>query len=109
LIPGRKEVEVLKRNQSLITAFQRPATLKMKHVYLALVRPIAYLVVLVSFISLFSIYYRCPKAFQSQPLDPWFTNNDQRDVYLTLIHLENPCCPASLLKAALFNRALEDI
>lgn len=81
----------------------------MKQVYLALVGPIAYLVVLVGFISLFNIYYRRPKGLQSMPLDPWFDNNHQRDVYLTLIHLQNPSCPSSLLKAALFNRALEDI
>jgi translocation protein SEC66 len=81
----------------------------MKHISLALIGPIAYLVVLVSSISLFSIYYRRRKALQSQRLDPWFTNNHEREIYLTLIHLENPRGPPSLLKAALFNRAQEDI
>jgi translocation protein SEC66 len=81
----------------------------MKQISLALIGPIAYFVVLVGSIFLFSIYYRHRKALQSQPLDPWFTNNHQRDVYLSLIHLENPPCPSSLLKAALFNRAHKDI
>jgi translocation protein SEC66 len=81
----------------------------MMQISFVLIGPIAYFVVLVASLSLFSIYYRRRKALQSQPLDPWFTNNHQRDVYLTLIHLENPPCPPSLLKAALFNRAHEDI
>jgi translocation protein SEC66 len=81
----------------------------MRQLFFTLIGPIAYLIVLVGSISLFSIYYRRWKASQSQPLDPWFTQNHQRDVYLTLMHLENSRCPPSLLKAALFNRAHEDI
>jgi len=73
------------------------------------IAPIAYLVFVVGSLAAFSTFYRRRKAQQSKNLEPWFPPNHERDVYLTLIHLENPACPPSLLKAALFERAREDI
>ena len=60
-------------------------------------------------LAVFSTYYRHRKALQSKTLDPWFPTHHERDIYLTLLHLEDPPAPPSLLRAALFNRAQEDI
>ena len=76
---------------------------------LSSVVPIAYLVLVLGSLAIFSSVYRRRKALQSSNLEPWFPNHHQRDVYLTLLHLENPPCPPKLLKAALFERAREDI
>jgi translocation protein SEC66 len=73
------------------------------------IAPVAYLVLVLGSLAIFSTFYRRRKAQQSQNLEPWFPNHHERDVYLTLLHLENPACPPSLLKAALFQRAREDI
>jgi len=42
-------------------------------------------------------------------LEPWFGPHYSRDIYLTLLHQENPKVPDSILKAALIRRATEDI
>jgi translocation protein SEC66 len=73
------------------------------------IAPIAYLVLVLGSLTLFSTFYRRRKAEQSKNLEPWFPTHHERDVYLTLLHLENPACPPSFLKAALFQRAREDL
>lgn len=52
----------------------------------------------------------------SSSLEPWFPPHLERDIYLSLLHLEPepgkdkpPAVPDSILKAALLSRALEDI
>ena len=73
------------------------------------VAPIAYLILVLGSLTIFSTVYRRRKALQSASLEPWFPNHHERDVYLTLLHLENPPCPPKLLKTALLERAREDI
>ncbi len=53
---------------------------------------------------------------QSATLAPWFPPHTQRDIYLSLLHLEPeegekkvPLVPDSLKRAALLRRAFEDI
>lgn len=55
-------------------------------------------------------------AAESANLTPWFGPNLQRNIYLTLLHLDpedgkekSPRIPDSVLKAALLRRAVEDI
>ena len=69
---------------------------------------IAYLILVLGSLTVFSTVYRRRKALQSANLEPWFPPNRERDVYLTLLHLDSPC-PPKLLKAALLERAKEDI
>lgn len=73
------------------------------------IAPIAYLVLVLGSFILFSTFYRRRKAEQSKNVEPWFPTHHERDVYLTLLHLESPPSPPSLLKAALFQRAREDL
>jgi translocation protein SEC66 len=68
----------------------------------------AYLFLTLGSLAIFSTVYRRRKAQQSQNLEPWFPNHRERDIYLTLLHLD-PVCPPRLLKAALLERAREDI
>jgi translocation protein SEC66 len=72
------------------------------------IAPIAYLILVLGSLSIFSTVYRRRKARQSSSLEPWFPPNRQRDIYLTLLHLD-PACPPKALKAALLERAREDI
>jgi translocation protein SEC66 len=53
---------------------------------------------------------------KSTTLEPWFGPHLQRDIYLSLLHIEpepgqekSPAIPDSILKAALLQRAIEDI
>lgn len=71
--------------------------------------PVAYLVLVLGSLIIFSIFYRRRKALQSSNLEPWFPQHRERDVYLSLLHLESPTCPPKLLKSALFERAREDV
>ncbi|KZZ89426.1 Sec62/63 complex, subunit Sec66 [Moelleriella libera RCEF 2490] len=78
--------------------------------------PLAYLMVLGGALMTFSTIYRKRKAAESANLTPWFGPNLQRNVYLTLLHLDpedgkekSPRIPDSVLKAALLRRAVEDI
>lgn len=55
-------------------------------------------------------------AAESANLAPWFGPNLQRNVYLSLLHMDpedgnqkSPRVPDSVLKAALLRRAVEDI
>ncbi|KAL8874219.1 MAG: hypothetical protein Q9174_000411 [Haloplaca sp. 1 TL-2023] len=84
--------------------------------WLSLTVPIAYLGVLVGSLATFSSLYRKRKAAKSASLEPWFAPHLQRDIYLSLLHLEpepgkdkSPTVPDGVLKAALLQRATEDI
>lgn len=78
--------------------------------------PFAYLGLLVGSLATFSSLYRKRKASKSTSLEPWFDPHVQRNIYLSLLHLEpqpgqekaTPV-PDSILKAALLQRAAEDI
>jgi translocation protein SEC66 len=98
-----------------------------------LLLPSAYVVVLVGSLMTFSTIYRKRKAgmlsatsdldkklnlctAQSASLAPWFGPHLQRNVYLSLLHLEpaegsekTPKVPDSVLRAALLRRAVEDV
>lgn len=76
--------------------------------------PFAYVLVLGSALMTFSTIYRKRKAAESANLAPWFGPHLQRNVYLSLLHLEDgsekgPKIPESVLRAALLRRAVEDI
>ncbi|KAF1941610.1 hypothetical protein EJ02DRAFT_454996 [Clathrospora elynae] len=71
--------------------------------------PIAYLVILIGSLGVFSNLYRKRKAATAASLEPWFPPHLQRNVYLSLLHMEDPKVPDSILKAALLRRATEDI
>jgi len=81
--------------------------------WLALSIPFAYLGILVGSLAVFSNLYRKNKAARAASLAPWFSSHLQRNIYLTLLHLEpeagSPKVPDSVLKAALLRRATEDI
>jgi translocation protein SEC66 len=72
------------------------------------IAPIAYLILLLGSLTVFSTIYRRRRALQSSNLEPWFTQHKERDIYLTLLHLDTPVSP-KLLKAALLERTREDI
>ncbi|KAK4237849.1 Sec62/63 complex, subunit Sec66 [Achaetomium macrosporum] len=81
-----------------------------------LLLPLAYLVVLVGTFMTFSTVYRKRKAMQSANLAPWFGPHLQRNIYLSLLHMEPeegsekaPKVPDSVIRAALLRRAVEDI
>ncbi|KAK7191775.1 hypothetical protein DPSP01_007189 [Paraphaeosphaeria sporulosa] len=71
--------------------------------------PLAYLGILTGSLYTFSSIYRKRKAYHAASLEPWFPPHLQRNVYLSLLHQEDPKVPDSILKAALLRRATEDI
>ncbi|KAH6685361.1 translocation protein sec66 [Plectosphaerella plurivora] len=82
----------------------------------SLILPFAYVLVLVGSLYTFSNIYRKRKAAQSANLAPWFGPHLQRNVYLSLLHMEPeegsekaPKIPESVIRAALLRRAVEDI
>lgn len=77
--------------------------------WLTLSIPVAYLVILLGSLTVFISLYRKRKAASAASLEPWFPDHLQRNVYLSLLHQENPKVPDSILKAALLRRATEDI
>ncbi|PGG99413.1 hypothetical protein AJ79_08529 [Helicocarpus griseus UAMH5409] len=92
--------------------------------WLSLSIPFAYLGILIGSLATFSSLYRKRKAAKSSSLTPWFPAHLQRDIYLSLLHLEPsststsatsskekkaPAVPETVLKAALLRRATEDI
>ncbi|KAL9604841.1 MAG: hypothetical protein Q9219_000289 [cf. Caloplaca sp. 3 TL-2023] len=84
--------------------------------WISLSIPFAYLGILVGSLATFLSLYRKRKAAKSQALEPWFPPHLQRDIYLSLLHLEpepgkdkSPTVPDGVLKAALLQRAVEDI
>jgi translocation protein SEC66 len=80
----------------------------MVSVLVSAIAPIAYLVVVLGSFAVFSTIYRRRKALESSNIEPWFLQHRERDIYLTLLHLDHPC-PPKLLKAALLERAKEDV
>ncbi|KAL8761983.1 MAG: hypothetical protein Q9184_001930 [Pyrenodesmia sp. 2 TL-2023] len=84
--------------------------------WVGLLIPFAYLGILVGSLATFSSLYRKRKAAKSSSLEPWFGPHTPRDIYLSLLHLEPepgqekpPNIPDGVLKAALLQRAREDI
>ncbi|KAI1459012.1 Sec62/63 complex, subunit Sec66 [Annulohypoxylon moriforme] len=84
--------------------------------WLSLALPFAYITVLGGSLYTFSTIYRKRKASQSANLEPWFPPHLQRNIYLTLLHMEPeagqekaPKVPDSVVRAALLRRAVEDI
>ncbi|RFU32038.1 hypothetical protein B7463_g4313, partial [Scytalidium lignicola] len=78
--------------------------------------PFAYIAVLLGALITFSSLYRKRKAAKSATLAPWFPPHLQRNIYLSLLHLnpeegkeKPPAVPESVLRAALLRRAVEDI
>ncbi|KAK0656124.1 Sec62/63 complex, subunit Sec66 [Cercophora newfieldiana] len=81
-----------------------------------LVLPLCYVVVLGGTFMTFSTIYRKRKAMESANLAPWFPPHLQRNIYLSLLHMEPeggsekaPKVPESVVRAALLRRAVEDI
>src|SRR5262249_4930165 len=99
--------------------------------WIGLAFPFIYLGILVGSLATFSSLYRRRKACRFSPpgrilsaadgqstakaasLEPWFGPHLQRDVYLSLLHIEpqpgQRKVPDSILKAALLRRACEGI
>ncbi|KAI2614603.1 Sec62/63 complex, subunit Sec66 [Hypoxylon fragiforme] len=84
--------------------------------WMSLTLPLAYISVLGGSLYTFSTIYRKRKASQSANLEPWFPAHLQRNIYLTLLHMEPepgqekaPKIPDSVIRAALLRRAVEDI
>jgi len=84
--------------------------------WIGLLVPFAYLSILVGSLATFSSLYRRRKATKSSTLAPWFPPHLQRNIYLSLLHLEPPAgssnapkVPDSVLKAALLRRATESL
>lgn len=104
--------------------------------WIGLAAPVAYIAVLLGSLITFSSLYRKRKAgwyrifltnsrrliwkkkkiVKSATLAPWFPPHLQRNIYLSLLHLEPqegkekaPAVPESVLRAALLRRAVEDI
>ncbi|TID16403.1 preprotein translocase subunit Sec66 [Venturia nashicola] len=74
-----------------------------------------YLGILVGSFAAFSSLYNRRKASKSASLAPWFGPHIQRNIYLSLLHIEpedgneKAAVPETVLKAALLRRATEDI
>lgn len=80
--------------------------------WLTLAIPFVYLAILIGSLATFSSLYRARKAKRTASLAPYFGPHIQRDVYLSLLHLEpenGQKVPDSILKAALLRRAAEDV
>ncbi|TVY24988.1 Translocation protein [Lachnellula hyalina] len=78
--------------------------------------PFAYIAVLLGALVTFSSMSRKRRAAKSANLAPWFPPHLQRNIYLSLLHLEPeegkekaPAVPDSVIRAALLRRAVEDI
>jgi len=78
--------------------------------------PFAYIAVLLGSLVTFSSMSRKRRAAKSANLAPWFPPHMQRNIYLSLLHLEpedgkekSPAVPQSIIRAALLRRAVEDI
>lgn len=91
--------------------------------WVGLTVPIAYITILIGSLATFSSLNRRRKTAKSASLEPWFPPHLQRNVYLSLLHLDpqDPGStpddaekslskvPDSIIKAALLRRAVEDI
>jgi translocation protein SEC66 len=98
------------------TASQPP-----KSFWTNLTLPILYLTIVIGSLYTFSTLYRQRQLNKAAKLEPWFPPHKQRDIYLSLLHLDPAEAsegdgekklskvPDSVLKAALLQRALENI
>ncbi|RWA14314.1 hypothetical protein EKO27_g793 [Xylaria grammica] len=84
--------------------------------WMSLALPFAYITVLGGSLYTFSTIYRKRKAVQGANLEPWFPPHLQRNIYLSLLHMEPEAgqekaakIPDSVVRAALLRRAVEDI
>ncbi|EKG22506.1 Sec62/63 complex subunit Sec66 [Macrophomina phaseolina MS6] len=77
--------------------------------WVSLAIPFAYLGLLIGSMATFSHLYRTRKASRAASLAPWFGPHTTRNIYLSLLHLDQQKVPDSVLKAALLRRAVEDI
>ena len=86
-----------------------------------LILPVLYLTILIGSLATFSSLYRKRKLARASKLESWFPPHRQRDIYLSLLHLDPVEAsdsgdgekklnkvPDSVLKAALLLRAVED-
>jgi len=94
-----------------------------KPFWLGLLWPTLYLTILIGSLYTFSTTYRRRQQAKTARLAPWLPPHRQRDIYLSLLHLDPSSSggeekekektlkkvPDSVLKAALLQRALEDI
>ena len=100
--------------------FQTPRT--PKPFWSGLILPTLYLTILIGSLYTFSSLYRKRQLAKAAHLEPWFPPHRQRDIYLSLLHLDPSesseggdgekklsKVPDSILKAALLKRAIEDI
>lgn len=84
-----------------------------------LLLPFLYLVILIGSLYTFSTVYRKRQISKAARLESWFPPHRQRDIYLSLLHLDPSEAsegekklnkvPDSVLKAALLRRAVQDI
>lgn len=86
-----------------------------------LLLPVLYLTILIGSLYTFSSLYRKRQIAKAAKLEDWFPAHRQRDIYLSLLHLDPAEAsegdgekklskvPDSVLKAALMQRAVEDI
>jgi translocation protein SEC66 len=66
------------------------------------------IIIFLSYLTIFTLFYHHRKATLFSNLEPLFKSHTSRDIYLSLIHL-NAQCPTHILQAALLDRAKEDI
>jgi translocation protein SEC66 len=82
----------------------------MQYFSLSLLVPFAYLSILVGSMATFSHLYRARQITAKQRLAPYFSTHTPRNIYLSLLHLQDDQkVPDSVLRAALLARACEDI
>ncbi|KAH8913328.1 hypothetical protein BT69DRAFT_1234740 [Atractiella rhizophila] len=89
------------------TSINEPHT-KLVREMVTILAPVAYLAFLIGSLYTFSKVYRRRKAAAATSAKPWFPPHHERDLYISLLSMEPPP-PDSLLKAALLNRAFQDI
>ncbi|KAH9825435.1 endoplasmic reticulum translocation complex chain SEC66 [Teratosphaeria destructans] len=90
--------------------------------WIGLIAPTIYISLLIAGLWSFSTLYRKRQLSRQAKLEPWFPAHRQRDLYLSLLHLDPEEAssggddekklkkvPDSVLKAALLQRALEDV
>ncbi|KAG9094636.1 translocation protein S66 [Ceratobasidium sp. UAMH 11750] len=69
--------------------------------------PVAYLVIVVSALLVFSRIYR--RRMAAQEVEQWFSEHPERDTYISLLQCTDPPAADQLLKAALLRRAVADV
>ncbi|CCO27996.1 Translocation protein sec66 [Rhizoctonia solani AG-1 IB] len=69
--------------------------------------PVAYLVIVVGALLIFSRIYR--RRIAAQEVEQWFPEHPERDTYISLLQCSDPPAADQLLKAALLRRAVADV